>query len=99
MKNLNTQLYQAFNLIHGGNMDLTEQKYKQTIDKQDPVTHVHRGPGRRPNAEKYMQRLENGGLDGNQLNLPQSKFPSTIDIKFDNKNPETKIKDKALDKY
>ena len=31
--------------------------------------------------------------------LPQSKFPTTIDIKFDNQNSESQVKEDAMNKY
>ena len=34
-----------------------------------------------------------------QISLPQSKFPTTIDIKFDNNNTENVVKDEAINKY
>ena len=33
------------------------------------------------------------------MHLPASKFPVTIDIKFDNQNQESVLKDDALTKY
>ena len=43
----------------------------------------HRGPGRRPKHLQDAERAEN--QDGMQQ-ISSSKFPTTIDIKFDNQN-------------
>ena len=50
---------------------------------------IPRGPGRRTNAEKYAEQNE----------AHHSKFPTTIDIKFDAKNSENQVKEDALNKY
>ena len=50
-----------------------------------------RGPGRRATRERE-EHVEN-------VALTQSKFPTTIDIKFDIKNQESVLKEDALSKY
>ena len=50
-----------------------------------------RGPGRRATRDREEQ-VEN-------VALTQSKFPTTIDIKFDNQNQESVLKEDALNKY
>ena len=47
---------------------------------------IPRGPGRRTNAEKYAEQNE----------AHHSKFPTTIDIKFDAKNSKVLYHDLIL---
>ena len=53
MKGFNTQLFQAYNLVSQGQNDKSERAFHKMVDQPDNVN-VHRGPGRRPNAEKYL---------------------------------------------
>ena len=82
------------------------ERYQQTeYDGQSS----HRGPGRRPTRAAAMadQNEAESTVDRNQLTYTsptapygsQSKFPSTIDIKFDKNSTEAQIKEHAMATY
>ena len=88
---------QMYNMMRGNPSDRSDKAFSRLM--QENTEYVPpRGPGRRPNAERERQAAEAEAM-GQYLQNSQSKFPTTIDIKFDNQNSEAQIKEDALNKY
>ena len=108
--NRNTFFQNAINMINPNEMGPPDAR---PTDRQtrggDRVNYaeveepqVRRGPGRKPGSKNVVHHHHNEDGVSNQAQhhgMNTSRSPVTLEIKFDNQNQESMVKDDALHKY